>query len=463
MKFVVSVVLARILSPGEIGVFSMTVVFVNIAHIFRDFGVGSYLQREPELTTDKMRSAIGVAYASSWMIALVLFCASGAIAHWFKEPQMVPVMRVLSMGFVLIPFGSITSALLTREFAAEKQAIVNMAGTTSYCASCLILGWMGFGSMSLAWANLINILVCALVYIPLRPAGVPWMPAFRHWKSVVHFGVGSIISNCAVAIENAIPDILLGKLGSASMVGLFSRANSTVTIFTHVAGSTVSYGAVSYLSKSHHKGDSLSPILARATALLTGIGWPALALTAVLGRDIVLALYGDKWLDSVPAILPLTAAAGIIMLFHYTPMALTAIGRPYLGAVPVFVTILSRILIGVALFDHTLSMFAWAILLATLCAAPVMAYQQNYYFGLSAAGNIRVMAPSAFASAACALAAYLMNHLIPESLGALTRLLMMAAPLAAVWYLSLRASNHVLVDEIHHVVGGIYARFTRPA
>ena len=59
MQFIVSILLARLLSPSEIGVYSMTVVFVNIAHMFRDFGVGSYLQREPDLTPDKIRSAIG--------------------------------------------------------------------------------------------------------------------------------------------------------------------------------------------------------------------------------------------------------------------------------------------------------------------------------------------------------------------------------------------------------------------
>lgn len=463
MKFIVSVILARILSPGEIGVFSMTVVFVNIAHIFRDFGVGTYLQREKDLTTDKMRSAMGVAFASSWFIALMLFLASGAIGAWFKEPQMVPVMRVLALGFMVIPFGSITSSLLTREFAAEKQAWVNMAGTSSYCASCLVLAWLDFGSMSLAWANLVNIVVCALVYIPLRPAGVPWMPAFRHWRSVVHFGIGSLVSNCAVAVENAIPDVLLGKLGSAHMVGLFSRANSTVTIFTHIAGSTVSYGAVAYLAKAHHAGESLKPTLIRATSMLTGVGWTALALTAVLGRDIVLALYGPTWLESVSAILPLTMAAAIIMLFHYTPMALTAIGRPYLGAVPVAVTILTRVGFGYALFDHTLAMFAWAIFFATMSAAPVMAYQQHRYFGLDIWSNMRSLWPSACATAVCAGAAALLNLAIPQSLPPLTRLMMMALPLAGAWYLGLRLSNHELLGEVHQVWAGLRARIGKPA
>lgn len=458
LQFIVSVLLARILSPSEIGVYSMTVVFVNLAHVFRDFGVTSYLQREAELTPEKIRSAIGVVFTSSWIIAVTLFVGSGWIGSWFKEPDIVPVMRVLAIGFLIIPFGSITNALLGREFAAGKQAIVHAVGTISFCVSCLVLGYLGFGSMSLAYANLINIVACALAYIPLRPKSMPWLPAFTHWRSVAHFGIGSLLSNCVGAINNAIPDIVLGKLGTARHVGLLSRANSTVTIFTYIAGSTVSYGAVSYLAQTYHRGESLVPTLSRATALLTGVGWAALALTAVLGQDIVLALYGPKWLESVPAILPLSLSAAIAMMFHYIPMAVTAIGRPYLSAVPVIATLATRVAFGILLFDGSLALFAWALCLATIAAAPVIALQQQRYFGFTFGAMCRALVPSAIVALGTGLAGALLAVIIPSSLPALARLLIMAPVLATAWYLLLLVSRHELLEEIYHLAAPVKAR-----
>lgn len=458
MQFVVSVLLARILSPSEIGVYSMTVVFVNLAHVFRDFGVTSYLQREAELTPAKIRSATGVVFTTSWLIAIMLFLASDSIGRWFNEPEIVPVMQVLSIGFLLIPFGAITNALLTREFAAEKQAIVNMVGTISFCVSCLVFAKLGHGSMSLAYANLINIIACALAYIPLRPKDTPWLPAFDHWRSVANFGLGSLLSNCAVALNNAIPDILLGKLGTARDVGLLSRANSTVTIFTYVAGSTVSYGAVSYLSQAYHRGESLVPVLTRATVLLTGVGWTALALTAVFGKDIVLALYGTTWLECVPAILPLTLAASIMMAFHYIPMAVTAIGRPYLGALPVLVTLLARVGFGVALYDGSLSGFAWALCLATIASAPVVAAQQQRHLGFPALVLARALIPSAAIAGGCATVGIMLNMLLPNMFGPLVRLLAMIPLLAGTWYLLLRITGHPMLDEVHRLAGVARAR-----
>ena len=71
----------------------------------------------------------------------------------------------------------------------------------------------------------------------------------------------TLLANMAGAINNSIPDILLGKLGSAAQVGLLSRANSTVQIFLLVAGSTVNYGAISYLAQIFHRGESLVPMV----------------------------------------------------------------------------------------------------------------------------------------------------------------------------------------------------------
>lgn len=461
VHFAVSLVLARLLSPHDIGVFSMTVVFVNIAHMFRDFGVATYVQREPDLTAAKMRSASGVMFVSAWSIAAVLFLLSSRLAAWFGEPGMEAVMRVLALGFVVIPFGSITQSLLIRELAAHKQAWIQLAGTVSYCASCLILAWQGFGAISLAWANLVNIIACVLVSIPLRPPGTPWRPSLRHWRSVVGFGAGTLASNCADAVNNALPDLLLGKLGSAHQVGLYSRANSTVSIFTHVAGATINYGAVSYLSRSHHQGEALAPILAHAARLLTGIGWPAFAVTALVGTDLVRALYGERWLDSVPAIAPLALAAAVSMLFQYVPAALTAIGRPYLSAQPLLALMAARVGFVLWLFDGSLYSFAWASCFATILSAPVLLWMQQHFLGVSMRQTLAAGLASLAVTLVCMAGCAALQILLPIALPALARLALLVPALALIWYAALRLTGHVLLDEVHRLGAGVRARLLR--
>ncbi|MCC2955050.1 oligosaccharide flippase family protein [Massilia sp. IC2-477] len=461
VQFLVSVLLARMLSPSEIGVFSMTVVFVTIAHMFRDFGVATYIQREPELTPEKIRSALGILYATSWSLAVGLFALSAPLGDFFNEPGIVPVMRVLALGFIVIPFGSLTHSMLLRELAADKQAVVTAAGTIAYCASCLILAALDFGTMSLAWANLINICTCALAYIPFRPKGMPWIPSRRGWGRVINFGVGQLLTNCIDAANGSIAELVLGKLGSARHVGLFSRANSTVSIFSYLAGTTVTYGALTYLSQAHHRGESLVPTLRRAVTLLTGIGWPALALTAVFGRDLVLALYGPTWLDSVPAILPLCIAACFYLLFQYTPSALASIGRPYLGAIPQSATLVMRITLGVLLFDGTLVSFGWAVCLATMCVVPVMLYLQYHYLQFKPSTLFASVMPSLAVAVCCTVIGEALHLVLPESLPAMARLLLAFPFVLGTWYGALRLISHPLVNELHLLAGSARLRLSR--
>ncbi|RZA30492.1 MAG: hypothetical protein EOP02_01370 [Proteobacteria bacterium] len=458
VQFIVSVLLARMLSPGEIGVFSMTVVFVNIAHIFRDFGVGTYLQRESVITPEKMRAATGVLFTTSWIIAAALYAGSPWISQWFNEPAMVPVMEVLAIGFLFIPFGSITHALLTREFAAGKQAIVNVVGTATFAVTCLTLAYSGFGTMSMAWANLANIIACAIAYAPMRPKHLPWMPSFRNWRNVLHFGVGTLLSNCLSSINSAIPDIMLGKLGSATLVGLFSRASSTVSIFGYIAGSTVNYGSLSYISQAFHRNEPIGPLLNKATSLVTAVGWPALALTYVFSTEIVSTLYGEKWLPAVPAIDALVLASIVGLAFNYTGTALTAIGRPFLASVPMLAVLLTRVTFGIVLFNGDIRSFSWAICAATIAAVPVMIYQHYHYLGHRFTTMLTALWPSALVTVAVTASAMLLKMMLPSSLHPLSVLLILALPLATIWYLALRMTGHPLTTEIHHVANGLKAR-----
>jgi O-antigen/teichoic acid export membrane protein len=312
--------------------------------------------------------------------------------------------------------------------------------------------------MSMAWANLANIIACAIAYAPLRPRHMPWTPSFRNWGKVVHFGMGTLLSNCAVAVNNALPDILLGKLGNARQVGLFSRASSTVSIFTYVAGATVNYGSVSYISQAHHRGEAVGPLLNRVTALLTGVGWPALALTLVLDREIIVALYGAKWLDAVPAVPALAVAAAISMIFNYTPIALMAIGKPYLSATATLVMLLTRIGFGFAFYDGRIETFALAICAATLASVPILVSQHRKHLNHKFATLAAALVPSLIVSVVCAGAAATLKLILPP-MPALAMLCVMALPLALTWYAGLRLSRHPLTAELHHLLSGLRARF----
>ncbi|MXP26064.1 oligosaccharide flippase family protein [Altererythrobacter indicus] len=464
-QFVISLIVARLLSPSEIGIYSIAVVLVNIAHVFRDFGVSTYLQREAELTSGKVRSAMGVAYAIAWFIAFCIFVSSGMVSRYFGYSEIQPVMHILAISFLFIPFSSVALALLLREYDATKIAWGAFWGTFAYAVVCLGLAYTGHGAQSLAWANLANVLATGITYLWLKPLHMYYLPRFRELGGIIRFGGGALATNLIKSVNDALPDLILGKIGSARQVGLVSRANSTVNIFIYVAGSAMNFGSQSYFAKAHHSGQPLAPMLHRSIGLVTGVGWPTLAITAIAAQDIVVGLYSDIWLDAVPVVTPLALMASIGLMFYYHPATFNAIGRPYLAAIPLLITALSRIVLTVVLFSGNIVSFGWALALATLATMPVWLILQKKHLKCKVVPLFAALLPSAIVTLCTGIVGAVAIHLIHQTplQSPIIRVLVMAIPVAIAWLLSLRLLRHPLYEEMLIVLSGIVSRLKRPA
>jgi len=381
-NFVLSIVLARLLTPQEIGIFSMSAVLMAVAHVFRDFGVTAFIKREKELTPDTLRNALGVLLITSWSVAAAMFFSAPYWAHFFHEAQVLLVVQVLALGFVFIPFGAIPMAILSREMAVEKSARITAVTSVVYFGSSVGLALAGFGAMTMAWANLVNIIVSGAMarWVVDRP--LPWLPGFRQLHDIVHFGLGNLLTALLKAADNALPDILLGRWMTPAAVGLFSRANSTVNMVGTALLPTVNFFALPYMAKVHHTHGPVAGEYLRASSLINALMLPALAAIAVLAHDIVSLLYGRAWLEAVPAIPWLCLSYAISSLFTLSAPALTGVGKPYAAIGPNAVLVAAKVACAVWLMDGTLHTFALAVALGQLLSVPYYLWIHERYLGL---------------------------------------------------------------------------------
>ena len=135
VSFGSTIVLARLLTPEEIGVFSVAAVLVGMAHMLRDFGVSQYVVQERELTREKLKSALGAAILFAWAIAILLLIMAQFVSAFYNDERVETVMLVLSISFLLLPFGSVTLAMLRREFRFVPIYRVQTASAIANAAS----------------------------------------------------------------------------------------------------------------------------------------------------------------------------------------------------------------------------------------------------------------------------------------------------------------------------------------
>ncbi len=148
------IIVSRLLTPEEIGIFSVSVSLLGFAHILRDFGVGNYLIQVKEVTRANMRAAFSVMLYSSWLIAALLFLARGPIADFYNREGVAEVIGLIAFNFLIIPFGAPILSVLRREMQFGRITIVSTANTFVQVSVTVICAMNGLSYLSMAWGSI---------------------------------------------------------------------------------------------------------------------------------------------------------------------------------------------------------------------------------------------------------------------------------------------------------------------
>ncbi len=326
MSFVSVMILARLLTPEEIGIFSLAFAIIMIAHELRTFGVNQFLIQEKELTQDKIRSAIGVLFLTAWSIAALLLATSALIADYYEEPGLQGVMIVLACNFVVMPFNGATDAHLRRELAFDKLFRVRVSTTVVHVAVVLSLAFLGFGYMSMAWAALVGTVVSVLILNYYRPNYVPFLPGFREFPSIFSFGSFASGAGILRQLGQAIPELVLGRILSMEAVGYFSRAMGLINIFQRTVLNGVQPIMLPHFSEIRRDNKQGAAPYLRAVSLLTCVAWPFYGFLALMAYPVTRILYGNQWDAAVPVAQVLCLWGAFEALFAFSLQMLFACG-----------------------------------------------------------------------------------------------------------------------------------------
>src|SRR5690606_12248372 len=124
-----TMIVARLLTPAEIGTFAIASAIVLIASEFRLLGAGMYLVREQDIPPEKIRSALGLTFLISWGLGLAIFISAPWAAEFYELPDVANIFRILSVSFLLAPYISIPTALLQRNYKFDVLFRVTLLAT----------------------------------------------------------------------------------------------------------------------------------------------------------------------------------------------------------------------------------------------------------------------------------------------------------------------------------------------
>lgn len=442
-------IIARLLTPAQIGIFSIGAVVVGITQMVRDFGIGQYLIQERDLNPERLRAAYTLTMLISWSMAALLALASGAVADFYDEPGVGEVLRVLALNVLLIPFGSITLPVLRRQLRFHALYCINVANALTNLAVGLVLINLGFGYLSLAWAAVAGSVVTVLVSLPFRPADLPWLPGLTGMRKLLRFGAyatgSNVIDECGVAA----PDIIIGKLIDVEAVGLFGKAQAILNIFNMLITRAVTPVLLPLFAANVREGHDVKRLYLRTVAYMAGLSWPFFAVLAVLATPLTRLLYGHQWDASAPLVRIMCLSTAAFCLFGMARDLFVAMGQVRLRAQLEAIGVSVRVAGIVVAAPFGLEAVAWSIAATSLLRSALLYRSLAALTGMRAAELGRGVARSA-ALTALTVAGPALLMLSPGVAGASpVAVLALAGPAAlAGWVAGIVLLNHELKPHL---------------
>lgn len=397
-----NMLLARILTPEEIGLYSVNLVFIGVAHMLRDFGISNYLVQAQELSRGEIRTAFGISLLLGSVLFVVLCLAAPLIAEFYKDPRLTDTLRLCALNFLVLPFNSVPSSLMRRDMQFQRLIYITLTAAVVGTATTIVMASMGAGPNSMAVGAVVTSAVTAIGTYMARADFRGLLPSLSNWRPIANFGGQSALTSVITSISMDIHEVAAGKVLGFAPVAMLSRAQGLMNIIHRDLMSAVRGVAYPAFARTFRDNGDVEAQHVQAVVNMTALAWPAYGLLAIHSADFIHIMFGNQWTAAAPLVPFFCVAGSFATLASLVSSQLMAIGRIDLVTRTELIVQPARaaVLVTSLLFFQSMMVFAIAFLLVTVASVPVV-----YGFKSSAvAVQFRRMSAGLARSAACAAA-----------------------------------------------------------
>ena len=298
-----SLVVARLVTLREFGIFAMAGAITSILAILFSVGLATYIVREEQIDTPKLRSVFTVNVLLTSLLATAFFSAGLAATHVFDSPDVGQFLRLYSIVPLISMFEFVPQALLSRDMRFKAVSLLSLLRTASLYGTIILLAANGFGHMSFAWGMVASAAASTIVcqFLLWKPS--VWLPRLEGFRAILKFGLQMISITGFSQFSTRASEMVLGSGLGLATLGLYARASSLSSqLYQNIYGGATAVVFAKLSADLREKGN-FHDVYLRALRLLLAVTWPMLGGLAVLSAPAIYHLYGAQWLG---ASLPLT-------------------------------------------------------------------------------------------------------------------------------------------------------------
>lgn len=327
IQFVVQIVLARLLTPYDYGLIGLIAVFISIAQVFAQSGLGQALVQRKDTDNIDFSTVLYYSIVFSILMYILLFLSAPLIADFYDAPKLTAVVRVLGLVIVIGSVNSVQNAYVQRTMQFKKFFWATLGGTIVSAFVGVFMAYKGLGIWALVGQQLTNQIIDTIVlWITVK-----WRPiltfSFERVKTLFSYGWKLLMTSLINVVYNNVYSLIIGKFYSSEELGYYNRGMQFPSVIETNIDSTVESVLFPVMSKVQDDREQLKLMVKRFVKTSTFLVFPIMAGLAAVARPITIVLLTEKWLPAVPFIQFSCFSYALAPLFKANLQAINAIGR----------------------------------------------------------------------------------------------------------------------------------------
>ncbi len=297
VQFAGGVVLARLLEPSDFGLFMAATAYTAVLGSQVRFGLPQAIVQRVDSDENTLYGAFWTMAAVGLMALLLVVVASPLLTRIYGDPKVATVAMVMTATFLLIPYESVTSAILVRRMDFRSTTIVKIASALVGLGVSITCAIAGLGVISLVAGGLAGAITSVVVlFTRLR-----WWP-----RTLDLHGVRKLIPyawsvnkiNLLEIGSERMDNALLGALSGSYWLGIYGRAYGLARM--PVDNFALSLRPVLLSGLSNIQGDlkESARVYLKALTLVTLAVFPVITCLVLVAPEFIGFVYGAKWLPA---------------------------------------------------------------------------------------------------------------------------------------------------------------------
>jgi teichuronic acid exporter len=288
IRFVSSIVLARILVPADFGIVGIATIILYYCNSFTNFGFSKAIIQKKNITPDHYNVYFTFNIIMSVIFYITLNVFSHEIAHFFQEPLLELVIEATALLFLISSLEAVPMTDKVLTFAELLRVFISISIS-------LLLALNGFGYWSIIYAMLLSNFFAMLLVRFSSDISPSISFKGRVLRDLFSFGIWDFIWGQAKIIGDNINKIIIGRELSVTALGFFDKAEGLAKMPNDQFSRRLGMVSFSTFSRVQDSPEELDNYITKIMVLNSFVTFPLYVGLFSVAEDFTLVLLGEKW------------------------------------------------------------------------------------------------------------------------------------------------------------------------